>query len=262
MDPEDVSVTHGDTDVLPDGIGSWASRSTVVGGSAVMLAARALVEEALARGAELLEASVDDVRLAGGRVEVVGSPERSVSLAAIAAGVEVSGQATGGRGLWVERVFSVEHMTYPYGVHLAQVEIDPDTGEVRVLRYFIAYEIGRAVNPTLVEGQLVGGAAQGVAGALMEEFRYDESGQPLAVSLMDYLVPTAGEVPAVGTLVTEDWPSAGNPLGAKGAGEGGASGCGAAIASAVEDALGRPGSVPSLPIAPEWVRALLAQPGP
>ena len=111
-------------------------------------------------------------------------------------------------------------MTYPYGVHLAQVEVDPATGGVRVLRYFIAYEVGRAVNPALVEGQLVGGAAQGLGGALLEEFRYDASGQPQCTSFMDYLIPSAAEVPPVGTAIREDAPSPGNPLGVEGRGRG------------------------------------------
>ena len=149
-------------------------------------------------------------------------------------------------------------MTYPYGVHLAQVEIDPGTGAVRVLRYFVGYEIGRAINPANVEGQLVGGALQGIGGALFEEMAYGSDGQPLSASLIDYLLPSAGEAPHVGTLVTEDHPSASNPLGAKGAGEGGIAAAGAAIASAVGDALGMPGAVKRLPLTPERICALIA----
>jgi carbon-monoxide dehydrogenase large subunit len=147
-------------------------------------------------------------------------------------------------------------MTYPYGVHLAQVEVDPATGGVRVRRYFIAYEVGRAVNPALVAGQLAGGAAQGLGGALLEAFRYDASGQPLCTSFMDYLIPSAAEVPAVGTAIREDAPSPGNPLGAKGAGEGGVDGAGAAVAAAVEDALGVSRAIVAVPLMPEDVRAV------
>jgi carbon-monoxide dehydrogenase large subunit/6-hydroxypseudooxynicotine dehydrogenase subunit gamma len=147
-------------------------------------------------------------------------------------------------------------MTYPYGVHLAQVEVDGATGRVRVLRYFIAYEVGRAVNPAMVAGQLAGGAAQGVGGALMEAFRYDASGQPQCTSFMDYLIPSAAEIPAVGTAIHEDAPSPGNPLGAKGAGEGGVDGAGAAIAAAVEDALGVTQALTAVPVEPERVRAV------
>jgi CO/xanthine dehydrogenase Mo-binding subunit len=152
-------------------------------------------------------------------------------------------------------------MTYPYGLHLAQVEIDPETGGVEILRYFIAYEVGRAVNPTLVEGQLVGGAAQGIGGALFEEFRYDGSGQPLAATFIDYLEPTAAEVPRVETLICEDAPSPDNPLGLKGAGEGGTVGCGAAITSAIEDALGMTGEITALPVSPCRIRALVRRTG-
>ncbi len=167
--PEKIEVVHTDTDLLPDGVGSWASRSTVVGGSAVMLAAQATVEKALRVAAELLEASVEDLSLEASGVEVVGSPDRRLSLGEIAEACDPQRSAAMGEepGLGARRTFSVDHMTYPYGVHLAQVEIDPETGGVRIARYFVAYEVGRAVNPTLVEGQLVGGAAQGIGGALL-----------------------------------------------------------------------------------------------
>jgi carbon-monoxide dehydrogenase large subunit/6-hydroxypseudooxynicotine dehydrogenase subunit gamma len=137
------------------------------------------------------------------------------------------------------------------------VEIDPGTGEVRILRYHIAYDVGRAINPMIVEGQLIGGAAQGIGGALLEDFRYASSGQPLGASFMDYLLPTAAEVPRVETSIFEDAPSPSNPLGVKGAGEGGTVGCGAALAGAVDDAIGVPGAVRALPITPEHVLAAL-----
>ena len=157
--------------------------------------------------------------------------------------------------------FETTHMTYPYGFHAAVVRIDPDTGRAAVERYLVAYDVGRAVNPMLVEGQVVGGAAQGIGGALLEEFAYDDGGQPLAASFMDYLLPTAAETPPVEVLVTEDAPSPLNPLGVKGAGEGGAAACGAAVASAIDDALGRPGAVRSLPVTPEQIHRLLREAG-
>ena len=150
-------------------------------------------------------------------------------------------------------------MNYPYGVGLGQLEIDPDTGAVRVLRYFVAYEIGRAVNPQLVRGQIMGGAAQGLGGALMEELTYDEGGQPTATSFIDYMMPTASEVPAVGTLICEDAPTPTNPLGAKGAGESGIMPVGAVVAGGIEDALGAPGIVTRLPAHPERVQEWIAQ---
>lgn len=259
--PEEIEVVHTETDLLPDGVGSWASRSTVVGGSAVMLAAKATAEKALRVASGMLESATEDLYLESARVRVDGWPDKSISLGEIAAACEpYSGMAEGEEpGLGARRTFSVDHMTYPYGVHLAQVEVDPETGGVEIRRYFVAYEVGRAVNPTLVEGQLIGGAAQGLGGALLEEFRYDDSGQPLAATFIDYMEPTAAEVPRVETLICEDAPSPDNPLGLKGAGEGGTVGCGAAVVSAVEDALGMPGSITNLPVSPSKIRALLRE---
>lgn len=127
-----------------------------------------------------------------------------------------------------------------------------------VLRYLVAYEIGVAVNPTLVEGQILGGAVQGIGGALLEEFRYDESGQPQATTFMDYLMPTVAETPDIETLITEDIPSESNPLGVKGGGEGGTTAAGAVISCAVADALGRPGRIDRLPMTPNRIREMLA----
>jgi aerobic carbon-monoxide dehydrogenase large subunit len=259
---DQVSVVAGDTGLLGDGVGSWASRSTVVGGSAVRRAAEATAVLAREAAAVLLDADPAELRLAAGRV-TVRSPGRaagSVSLAEIAAALAdpPAGLDLPPGPLGARREFAVDHMTYPYGVHLAQVEIDPGTGGVTVLRYFVGYEVGRAINPASVEGQLIGGALQGIGGALFEELAYSPDGQPLTASLIDYLLPSAGEAPEVVTLVTEDHPSASNPLGAKGAGEGGIAAAGAAIASAVGDALGAPGSPARLPLTPERVCALIA----
>lgn len=259
VEPGEIEVVHTDTDLLPDGVGSWASRSTVVGGSAVMLAAKATAEKALEVASRMLEVSSEDLSLESGKVRVAGSPDKSFSLGEIAIACEPYSDTLqiDTPGLGARRTFSVDHMTYPYGVHLTQVEVDPETGGVEIVRYFVAYEVGRAVNPMLVEGQLVGGAAQGLGGALFEDFRYDDSGQPLAANFIDYLEPTAAEVPRVETLICEDAPSPDNPLGVKGAGEGGTVGCGAAISSAIEDALRMPGGITSLPISPDVVRALI-----
>ena len=150
-------------------------------------------------------------------------------------------------------------MNYPYGVHAAVVRVDRDTGAVDVLRYLVAYDIGKAVNPMLVEGQLAGGVAQGLGGTLFEEFLYDERGEPLSVSFADYLMPTAREVPAVDIVISEDAPSPLNPMGLKGAGEGGINAVGAAVAAAIDDAIGMPGAVTELPITPKRLRALLRQ---
>jgi carbon-monoxide dehydrogenase large subunit len=257
-----VSVVTGDTDLAPFGIGSWASRTTVVAGSAVHLAACSVLERAKVIAGRMLEISAADLVAAQGRLHVRGVPGRSVSLGEVA-----SAAAPGSPylapdeppGLAARRRFEVDHMTYPYGVHVALVDVDAGTGRIDVLRYLVAYEIGKAINPTLVEGQLVGGVAQGLGGAVYEEFRYDEAGQPLAATFMDYLMPTAAEVPCkVETVVTEDAPSPSNPLGTKGAGEGGITAAGGALANAVRDALGLAGGVGSLPLHPQRVVELEA----
>jgi CO/xanthine dehydrogenase Mo-binding subunit len=140
---------------------------------------------------------------------------------------------------------------------MAVVRIDRDTGMIAVERFLVAYDVGRAVNPMMVEGQLVGGCVQGLGGALFEEFVYDDNGQPFATTLADYLMPTACEAPAVETLLTEDAPSPHNPLGIKGAGEGGINGVGAAIAGAIDDAIGLAGAVTRLPVTPQRMIELL-----
>jgi carbon-monoxide dehydrogenase large subunit/6-hydroxypseudooxynicotine dehydrogenase subunit gamma len=137
------------------------------------------------------------------------------------------------------------------------VRVDRDTGQVTVERYLCAYDIGRSINPMLVEGQLVGGVVQGLGGALCEEFRYDERGEPLSVTFADYLMPTAADIPPIEVLITEDAPSPLNPLGIKSAGEGGITPVGAVIASAIDAAIGIPGGVTQLPMTPARVKALL-----
>ncbi len=154
--------------------------------------------------------------------------------------------------------YDVPHMTYPYGVHVAEVDIDAGTGHVHIERYLIVYDVGRAVNPILVKGQLVGGMAQGLGGALLEELAYDDAGQLLSGTFMDYLLPGACEVPDVEVIITEDAPSRHNPLGIKGSGEGGTTGVGAAIANAIANALDAPpDAFTQLPIRPEMVLAWL-----
>jgi carbon-monoxide dehydrogenase large subunit len=148
-------------------------------------------------------------------------------------------------------------MNYPYGVHIAVARVDPETGGVAIERFLVAYDIGKAVNPMLIEGQIAGGMAQGIGGALYEEFVYDERGEPLSVTFADYLMPTARETPPVEVLITEDAPSPLNPLGIKGAGEAGVNAVGAAIAAAIDDAIGIPGAVTRLPVTPQRLKAML-----
>ena len=161
-------------------------------------------------------------------------------------------------GLDADGRYTTEHMNYPYGVHVAVVRVDRATGGVEIERYLTAYDIGRAVNPMLIEGQIAGGFAQGVGGALAEEFLYDVRGEPLSVTFADYLMPTAREVPPLEMIITEDAPSPLNPLGLKGAGEAGVNGVGAAIAAAIDAAVGIPGGVTRLPVTPQRLQEILA----
>lgn len=257
---ERIDVVHGETDLIPDGVGSWSSRSTVIGGSAVLRAAEATRERVLRVGAKLLEASVDDLVLERARVQVKGSPDRGLGLGEIAAACDTLRSRDRGDapGLGAREIYVDPMMNYPYGVALCQLELDPATGAIDVGRYFVAYEAGRAVNPMLLEGQIVGGAVQGLGGALFEELAYDPEGQPRATSFMDYLLPGATEAPgSIDCLICEDAPTPTNPLGAKGAGESGIMAVGAAIAGAVSDALGSPEAVTELPLKPERVRSLI-----
>jgi len=257
---DDIAVLSGDTAVVPYGGGTWASRGMPIGGSATLLAARALGERIRTVAAALLEAHAADIELGGGRAAVRGSPERGLSYAELARaahfrsnelrGVEPSLEATvhyTNPGAW----------TFTNGAHLAVAEVDVDTGQVRVLRYVAVDDCGRIVNPALVEGQIAGGIAQGLGGALMERCAYDEAGQPLSTTLMDYAVPTAADLPPIETHHIET-PAPGIAGGFKGAGEAGATGAPAAILNAVNDALAPLGvMLTDQPITPERVVAAL-----
>jgi CO/xanthine dehydrogenase Mo-binding subunit len=260
VDYRKVRVVRGRTDRIEFGSGAHASRVTVMSGSATHLAGLALRDLALETAATLLQSSADQLSIREGMVcrgEDAVMPLGDVARA-LAPGMPLSRhRAT--PGLTTEGWFHSDHMAYPYGVHLAQVALDRMTGAVAVERYLIAYDVGRAVNPMLVEGQIAGGFAQGLGGALFEEFRYDERGQPLSTTFADYLMPTIAEMPPLDILVTEDAPSPLNPLGVKGAGEGGTNAVGAAIASAIDDALGGKGLVTRLPVTPREVLRMLGE---
>jgi CO/xanthine dehydrogenase Mo-binding subunit len=254
-------VIHGQTDRIPFGIGAHASRATVMTASATHIAALNVRRKALAMAAELLQASPEALDIVAG--EVVRKdlkPGPSISLGVIAQNLAPTAKARGDRepGLAAEGWFKTEHQVYPYGSHVAVVRVDAETGRVVVERYCIAYDIGRAINPALVRGQIVGGYAQGLGGALFEEFSYSERGDPLAATFADYLLPALHEVPAPDVLLREDYTSPLNPLGIKGAGESGITAVGATIASAIDDAIGVPGAVRQLPITPQRLRRLLA----
>ena len=166
-------------------------------------------------------------------------------------------------GLYAAHFFEAPKMTYPYGTHVAVVEVDLATGRVALLKYVVTYDVGRAINPMIVHGQIVGGLAQGIGGAILEELVYDDQAQPLTTTFMDYLVPTAMEMPEETIVkILEETPTPLNPLGVKGVGEGGSSGTGAAIANAVADALAPLGvAISELPLSPDRIAGLLRRTG-
>ena len=260
VDVERVRVIEGDTAAGPHGTGTYASRSAVLAGGAAILAARAIRDKALLIAAHVLEASAGDLALADGRVSVRGVPDRGLTLAQIAT------RAYGGTkllpegmepGLEVTRFYDPYFGTASNATHLAVVEVDPDTCAVRLLRYVVAEDCGIIINPLIVEGQVIGGVAQGVGAALLEEVVHGADGQLLTGSLMDYLVPTAWEMAPVDVHHVER-PSPTTLGGFKGVGEGGTIGAPGAIANAVADALSPFGiEVSELPISPDRLFARL-----
>ena len=263
VDYRAVRVVHGRTDRIDFGMGAFASRVTVMTGEATRRAAAALRARAIEMAAELMQAPAAALDLIDGAVvRTDARAGASMPLGEVARALAPASRLRGERppGLSAEGWFHCDHMNYPYGVHVAVARIDRETGAVAVERYLVAYDVGRAVNPMLIEGQIVGGLAQGLGGALLEEFLYDARGEPLSVTFADYLLPTVRETPPVEVVIAEDAPSPLNPLGLKGAGEGGANAAGAAIAAAIDDALGRPGAVTALPLTPERLAALLRSP--
>jgi carbon-monoxide dehydrogenase large subunit len=258
VDYRDVRVIHGQTDRTAFGLGAHASRATVMTASATRVAALKLREKALEMAAQLMQAPPEDLDIIDGMV-VRRLGGTSMPLGAVAAALLPASRERQNRepGLCADGWFHTPHQVYPYGSHLAVVKVDPDTGAVAIERYIIGYDVGRAINPMLVEGQIVGGFAQGLGGALMEDFRYSERGDPLSVTFADYLMPTTREIPTLEIILTEDFPADLNPLGIKGAGESGITAVGAAIANAVEDAVGLPGAITKLPITPHGLKEIL-----
>jgi CO/xanthine dehydrogenase Mo-binding subunit len=249
VDYSRINVVHGQTDRIDKGMGAFASRVTVMCGEATRMASAKLHHAMMGAAAELMQTSPDLLEIVDNEIVRTGSPGPTMKLAELAAARPDA--------MTAEAEFKSSHMVYPYGAHVVQLKLDTETGAVNIERYLVAFDIGKAVNPMLVEGQIIGGLAQGLGGALFEEFTYTDSGDPLAVTFADYLMPTAREVPAVETFVSEDAPSPLNTYGFKGAGEGGITPVGAAIASAIDDALQRPGAVTQLPITPWRIKAML-----
>jgi carbon-monoxide dehydrogenase large subunit/6-hydroxypseudooxynicotine dehydrogenase subunit gamma len=255
-----VRVIHGQTDKIAEGLGAHASRATVMTASATRVAALNVRAKALEVAAELMQASIDQLDIVDG--QVVRKDRKSgpsMSLGQIAASLVPASRTLNGRepGLRAEGWFTTESQTYPYGSHAAVVRVDPATGAVTVERYVIGYDVGRAINPMLVRGQIAGGFAQGLGGALLEEFVYNERGDPLCVTFADYLLPTLRETPEIEIILTEDAPTPLNPMGIKGAGESGITPVGAVIASAIDDAIGIPGAITQLPITPRRLKEII-----
>ncbi len=257
----DIDVVYGDTAIVPYGLGTWASRSTVCCGGATILAAQDLRVKIIELAADMLEARPDDLEVAHGFVGLRGSPSRRVSIPDVARralhephllpeGIEPGLEVT-------RRFMPPEPGSFASALHAAHVELDPGTGGVRVLNYWVVEDCGTVVNPMIVDGQVHGGVAQGIGGALLEHLIYDERGTLVTTSLMDYLMPTAAEIPPIHVL-HEESPSPNVPGGFKGMGEGGAVNAPVAVVAAVNDALAPFGVAANhTPVTPEWVlRAL------
>ena len=260
---QDVTVIAGDTAAAPLGLGGFASRQTVTAGSSVKIAAAAVAAKARKLASHLLEAAEEDLEIADGEVRVVGAPQLAVKLGDLA---RVLKGAPGypfpkdiEPGLESSSTFRIDQLAYSNACHVAEVEVDIETGGVRILRYLAMQDAGRLINPMIVDGQVHGGVAHGIGNAIFEWMGYDEAGQPITTTFADYLLPTAADVPKLQTLYKES-PSPHNPLGAKGVGEVGVIPAAAAIISAVEDALSPFGvRIAQMPITPSRLAELIAR---
>jgi len=238
VSPEDVEVLHGDTHIVPFGTGTFGSRSAAVGGTAVHLSVEKVREKARAIAAHLLGAPPEKVAWDGSRFVVQGEPGRAKTLQEVAGAAHLATPLPPEiePGLEATTVFDPSNFTWPFGTHVAVVEVDPETGKVQFERYVAVDDCGNVINPLLVDGQVHGGIAQGIGQALYEAAVYDEHGQLLTGSLMDYTVPKADDLPSFETDRTVT-PSPVNPLGVKGVGEAGTIAATPAVVNAVLDAL-------------------------
>jgi carbon-monoxide dehydrogenase large subunit len=235
---EHITVKASDTAIVPQGIGTFGSRGTAVGGGAVMLAAQKVAEKVRRFAAAMLEVSPEDIELVDGQARVKGAPDQSVTFQRIARTAHAMAPMPGGLepGLDAQSFFQPDGRQFPFGVHIAQVEIDRVTGEIEVTRYLSVDDCGTIINPLLVEGQRIGGLAQGFGQALWEHMIFGDQGQVLTGTLMDYAAPKASQMPAV-ELYSTVTPSPFTPHGAKGVGEAGTTGAPPAIVNATIDAL-------------------------
>jgi aerobic carbon-monoxide dehydrogenase large subunit len=258
---EDVEVVHGDTAQVQFGIGTFGSRSAAVGGMAAVMSVNKIEEKAKKIAAFLLEAAEADLVFEGGKFFVKGTPGRDVSIQQVAFAAYVPHKYPTGLepGLEATSFYDPSNFTWPFGTHVAVVEVDPETGVVKLQRYVAVDDCGRVINPLLVDGQIHGGLAQGIAQALFEEAVYDENGQLVSGSLMDYAVPKANFLPNFELDRTET-PSPVNALGVKGIGEAGTIASSAAIVNAVVDALAPLGVKHlDMPLKPERVWQAIQQ---
>jgi aerobic carbon-monoxide dehydrogenase large subunit len=240
--PDDVVVLHGDTAVAPYGRDTYGSRSLSVGGVAVWLACQKVIEKAKKIAAHMLEAAEEDIEFEGGRLSVAGSPEQNVSIQDVATTAFLGADLPEGMepGLNENYVFDPPNFTWPYGTHICVVEVDTETGKVTIPKYVAVDDCGPVVNPAIVNGQLHGGIAQGIAQAIYEGVIYDENGNLVTGSMTSYMIPGAPEMPNF-ILDRTETPSPTNPLGVKGIGESGAIGSSPAVINAVIDALAHEG---------------------
>jgi carbon-monoxide dehydrogenase large subunit len=257
---DDVTVTLGDTDVTPFGLGAFASRQAVIGGGAAILAARAVRDKLARIGAYLLEVAPEDLDLAGGRLSVRGSASAAIAVAEVARVAHLETHRLPRDlepGLDATRFYDPIRGTFAAGAQAAVVEVDAETGAVAIRRYLCVEDTGRAINPSIVEGQIQGAIAQGIGGALLEHLVYDAAGQLLTGTLMEYAIPTAAAIPPL-ELEHIEVP-ADNLAGVRGVGEGGTLGAAAALANAVADALAPLGvELNELPLTPARVRKAIA----
>ncbi len=252
--PDAIDVRHGTTSLLPDGSGSYHSRTTVMAGNAVAEAGAAFRERCIALAALRWNAEPESLAWREGGVEK--SDGTTISVAALAAFARSRGESLEAAGRFDNR----GRVAWSSGAHAAHVAVDTETGEVAVLGYRVVEELGRVLNPMMAEGQAVGAAVQGIGGALLDRIRHDADGQLLTANLADYLVPASVEIPRIDTVALETHPATSNPLGFKGAGEGGVIAVGAAIANAIALALDRSGAGPTeLPASPGDVLRLLEE---
>ena len=252
---DDVDIVHGDTDRIPMGMGTYGSRTTAVGGVALYQAAEKIVQKATKLAAHLLEAREEDVQFDSGEFSVQGSPDQSVSFGDVALQAYLAWDLPEGMepGLEAESFYDPSNFVFPFGAHACVVDVDPETGETTIRRYVAVDDCGHVINPLIVDGQIHGGIAQGVAQALYEFAFYDDNGQLLTASLMDYAVPKSIQMPHFETDQTVT-PSPVNPMGVKGVGEAGTIASTAAVVNAVVDAL-RPMGIThiDMPLTPERV---------